>query len=344
MNYSVKKDLKQRTLEYLKNNKFLSNIVGKEEIKKEIAKLLVSGRHFILLGPAGIGKTSIAKEIANLLSDIEVLDAPIPILKEEDHPLKEYYNTNKTKILKGKDRFIRIQGSPDLEVEDLIGYINPNLAMEYGVNDIRAFIPGKLLRANHGVLFFDEINRAPERIQNLLLEVLEEGTITIGSYNVQIPQDFLVIATMNPQDFTGTENISEVFLDRFEIIELNYPDKSEELKILNSKDKKIAEIGNFKSFIVDFINFLREDKNIILKPSVRASLALLDLAEANALVEGRKIVSLNDVEKAILNVIPHRIKLKPSLKADYDEKTYVQKKLDELKKRFEKEGKSRHTR
>jgi Mg-chelatase subunit ChlI len=342
MVYSVKEDLKQKTLESLKKGSFLSNIVGKEEIKKEIAKLLVSGRHFILLGPAGIGKTSIAKEIANLLSDIEVLDTPIPILKEEDHPLKEYYNNNKTKILKGKDRFIRIQGSPDLEVEDLIGYINPNLAMEYGVNDIRAFIPGKLLRANHGILFFDEINRAPERIQNLLLEVLEEGTITIGSYNVQIPQDFLVIATMNPQDFTGTESISEVFLDRFEVIELSYPSREEEIKVLELKDKKLANIGKFKEVIVDFINNLRNDENLILKPSVRASLALLDLAEANALIEGRDKVELKDLEKAVLNVIPHRIKLKPSLRVDFDERSYIQKKLEELKRKLEKENKSRH--
>lgn len=341
MTYNVKKDLKEKTLEALKNNKFLSNIIGKEEIKKEIAKLLVSGRHFILLGPAGIGKTSIAKEIANLLSDITVIDAPIPILKDENHPLKDYYNTDKTKTLKGKDRFVRIQGSPDLEVEDLIGYINPNLAMEYGVNDIRAFIPGKLLKANHGILFFDEINRAPERIQNLLLEVLEEGTITIGSYNVQIPQDFLVIATMNPQDFTGTENISEVFLDRFEVIELSYPPKEEEIKVLEVKDKKLADIGKFREIIVDFINNLRNDENLILKPSVRASLALLDLAEANALIENRTKVELKDLEKAVLNVLPHRIKLKPSLKVDFSEKSYIEKKLEELKKKLEKENKSR---
>jgi len=341
MTYNVKKDLKEKTLEALKNNKFLSNIIGKEEIKKEIAKLLVSGRHFILLGPAGIGKTSIAKEIANLLSDITVIDAPIPILKDENHPLKDYYNTDKTKTLKGKDRFVRIQGSPDLEVEDLIGYINPNLAMEYGVNDIRAFIPGKLLKANHGILFFDEINRAPERIQNLLLEVLEEGTITIGSYNVQIPQDFLVIATMNPQDFTGTENISEVFLDRFEVIELSYPPKEEEIKVLEVKDKKLADIGKFREIIVDFINNLRNDENLILKPSVRASLALLDLAEANALIENRTKVELKDLEKAVLNVLPHRIKLKPSLKVDFSEKSYIERKLEELKKKLEKENKSR---
>jgi len=327
--YSVKDDLRKKILESYKKNEFLKNIVGKEEIKKQIAKILMSGRHFILLGPAGIGKTTIAKEIANLLENIEIIDCPVPILKDENHPLKEFYNTNKTKILEGKDRFIRIQGSPDLEVEDLIGYINPNLAMKYGINDIRAFIPGKLLRANHGILFFDEINRAPEKIQNLLLEVLEEETITIGSYNIQIPHDFIVIATMNPLDFTGTEELSEVFFDRFEVIELDYPSKEEEREILRIKDKKLVNIGKYYEIIADFIGELRENENLLIKPSVRASLALLDLAETNALIENRKEVIFKDIEEAIKNVLPHRIKLKPHIKSELDEKEFIEKKIKE---------------
>ncbi|MEO2154682.1 MAG: ATP-binding protein, partial [Nanoarchaeota archaeon] len=66
--YSVLKDLQEKVLEALRKGEFLKNIVGKEKEKKEIAKILIAGRHMVLLGPAGVGKTTIAKEIANLLS------------------------------------------------------------------------------------------------------------------------------------------------------------------------------------------------------------------------------------------------------------------------------------
>jgi len=332
--YSVIEDLRKKVIESIKNRNFLSAIAGKEKEKKEIAKILVSGRHLILLGPAGVGKTSIAKEIANLLSPIEVIDSPIPILKDEEHPLKDFYNKEKTKILQGKERFVRVQGSHDLEIEDLIGYINPNLAMKYGINDPRSFVPGKLLRANHGILFFDEVNRAPEKIQNLLLEALEEGTITLGTYNIQVPNDFLLIATMNPSDFIGTERLSEVFFDRFEVVEIDYPSFEEELEVLNKKDKKLVKADKIKKVIVELIQQLRKDNNLLMKPSVRASLAILDLAESSALIKGKEEVDFEDLEEAVENALPHRIKLKPSLKTETNEKEYVRKTFENIKRKF----------
>jgi len=332
--YSVIEDLRKKILESIKKGNFLSNIAGKRKEKKEIAKILVSGRHLILLGPAGVGKTTIAKEIANLLSPIEVIDSPIPILKEEEHPLKEFYDTKKTKILEGKDRFVRVQGSHDLEIEDLIGYINPTLAMKYGIEDPRSFVPGKLLRANHGILFFDEVNRAPEKIQNLLLEVLEEGTITLGTYNIQVPNDFLLIATMNPSDFVGTERVSEVFFDRFEVVEIDYPSFEEELEVLNKKDKKLAKADKIKRVIVEFIQQLRKDDNLLMKPSVRTSLAILDLAESGALLKGKEEADFEDLEEAIENALPHRIKLKPSIKTEISEKDYIKKVFENVKRKF----------
>ena len=118
---------------------------------------------------------------------------------------------------------MRVQGSPDLTAEDLLGDIDPIKALQFGPLSLEAFTPGKIFRANQGILFFDEVNRCPERLQNALLQVLEEGKATIGSYVLEFPASFLFIGTMNPED-SSTEKLSDVFLDRFDMIYLGYPE------------------------------------------------------------------------------------------------------------------------
>ena len=76
--------------------------------------------------------------------------------------------TKATKKITGHDRFIRIQGSPDLTVEDILGDIDPIKALKFGAMSIEAFTPGKIFKANNGVLFFDELNRCPQKLQNAL--------------------------------------------------------------------------------------------------------------------------------------------------------------------------------
>src|SRR3989339_812615 len=112
------------------------------------------------------------------------------------------------------ERFVRVQGSPDLAAEDLLGDIDPIKALKFGPTSLEAFSPGKIFRANNGILFFDELNRCPEKLQNALLQVLEEGKATIGSYDIDFDVDFLFIGTMNPEDIS-TEPMSDVLLDRF---------------------------------------------------------------------------------------------------------------------------------
>ena len=80
----------------------------------------------------------------------------------------------KTKNVTGEELFVRIQRSPDLTAEDLIGDIDPIKALEHGPMSEQAFTPGKIFKANGGILFFDEVNRCPERLQNALLQVLQE--------------------------------------------------------------------------------------------------------------------------------------------------------------------------
>ncbi|MBS3131814.1 MoxR family ATPase [Candidatus Woesearchaeota archaeon] len=278
-----------------------SDIIGQESVKRQVKSALLSGRHIILVGAPGMGKTTLAKNIAKLLP------------------------------AKGKTPFVRVQGSPDLTVEDLLGDIDPIKALEYGPLSIEAFTKGKIFKADKGILFFDELNRCPEKVQNALLQVLEEKKATIGSYDVDFDLDFIFIGTMNPED-TSTEKLSDVLLDRFDIVYVSYPENiGTEIKIVKEKGKQLTTVPEkLMTLMVYFVRMLREDRNIEKKPSVRASLGLYERSQANALIDERKEVNFEDIKEAIISVLSHRIRLKPSVK-------YLQAPEDYIRQKFAKE-------
>ena len=134
----ITKELQKKLLE----KEPFTDIIGQDNVKSAVKSALLADRHIIFVGPPGIGKTTLAKNIAKLL---------------------------------GKNTpFIRVQGSPDLTVEDLLGDIDPVKALKFGPLSIEAFTKGKIFKADKGILFFDELNRCPEKVQNALLQVLEE--------------------------------------------------------------------------------------------------------------------------------------------------------------------------
>jgi MoxR-like ATPase len=276
-----------------------AQVIGQHDAIKQLISALTTGRHIILVGPPGCGKTTLAKCVANALPH---------------------------------NKFVRVQGSPDLTAEDLLGDIDPIKALEFGPMSTEAFTPGKIFKADAGVLFFDEVNRCPQKIQNSLLQVLQERTATIGGYDVDFPSNIVFIGTMNPED-SSTEKLSSVFLDRFDIIHMGYPASDKEEHEIVKKHGSIVEGVSFPepllNSMIDFIRLLRTDEKLSKVPSVRATLGLYERAQSNALLGSRKTVVPQDIYNSLISVLAHRIELKPSVK-------YLQKPQEFLSEAYKK--------
>jgi Mg-chelatase subunit ChlI len=327
---------------FVDDGKGFDEIIGQESVKQQLKSALLAGRNMLIVGPPGIGKTTLAKNVAQILPSIDVNDCPYNCSpKSPVCPECKSGKTKKKKKISGSERFVRVQGSPDLTAEDLIGDIDPAKAMKFGPLSIEAFTPGKLFKANNGVLFFDELNRAPEKLQNALLQALQERTVTIGSYNVDLEANFIFIATMNPED-TSTEQLSDVLLDRFDVAYMHYPEtQAQEEQIVEERSQHFITFPPAtRRLAVEFVRELRESDRLERLPSVRASIGLYERAQTNALLKKKSQVAWQDVQEVLVSVLSHRIKLKPSAQYLQTPQELIQEKIKEF---MQKQGLSSET-
>ncbi len=212
--------------------------------KQDLLSSICSGHHLMILGPPGSGKTSVANNLWTVLGDIEVVegcpmncapeDASCPWCMER----KARGETLRSTTLPAARRMTRVQGSGGLMVEDLIGDLNPEVALKKGIYSPESFMPGKLLRANRGILLIDFIDRVPERVLNVIMYAVQGGSISIGVLEHKIELDTLVVATGGEDTLKG---LSLDFLDNFDVVRLGYVENPEkQLKIVRSRMGKEA--------------------------------------------------------------------------------------------------------
>jgi magnesium chelatase subunit I len=268
--------------------------LGPVETKLEILAVLAAGRNLLLEGPVGSGKTLLGESIAAALPAIRLAGCHFNCLPGEGAcpQCRAGLVASGELELSGTERFVRVQGSPDLFPEDLVGDVDPTAALAHGALDPRAFRPGRLVRAHRKLCFVDEINRLSERLQNLFLELLAERALTIGGYEARFPVDTVVVATMNPDEYVGVGRLSEALRDRFERVRLDYPITADEVTILLTRtglDNAAADGGGNRRLaeaVVGFANRLRAEPEVEAGPSVRATMASFELALAWARLDG----------------------------------------------------------
>ncbi len=285
-------------------------VVGQDELRLSMLVALIANGHVLLESVPGLAKTLAAKTISEAANGT----------------------------------FSRIQCTPDLLPSDIIGtqiYNYNTGSFETKVGPVHA-----------NFILLDEMNRSSAKTQSAMLEAMQERQVSVGGIIYKMPEPFIVLATQNPIEQEGTYELPEAQLDRFLLKEVvNYPSRDEELQILNSilngnittplsESEKInitdiQKLQNYaerivvddsiKNYIINIVTATRNPRELIdaslaryveYGVSPRGGVALMKVAQAIALMEGRAYTTPDDVKRLRYAALRHRIILNFEAAAD----------------------------
>ena len=272
-------------------------IVGQHEMIDLLIISILANGHSLIEGVPGVAKTITAKLLAKTM-DVD---------------------------------FSRIQFTPDLMPSDILGTSIFNIKTQEF-----EFKKGPIFS---NIILIDEINRSPAKTQAALFEVMEERQITIDGIKNIMEAPLLVFATQNPIEQEGTYALPEAQLDRFLFkINVPYPSVEEELQILENEHKredlgilegaksvlnakqikeyqdlikKVIIEAHLLKYIAAIIDNTRNNANLYLGASPRASIAIMNSSKAFAAMQGRDFVTPDDIKKVTSPVLRHRIIVTP---------------------------------
>ncbi|MFX0123784.1 MAG: AAA family ATPase [Candidatus Hodarchaeota archaeon] len=235
-------------------------VVGREGSLRKLILGKQAGKHIIIEGPVGVGKTTLA------------------------HAVAAYFDQG----------FIRIDGDERYTESKLVGHFEPPLVVEKGwIWD--AFVPGPLTLAmkNGSILFINEANRLIEGTQNVLLPSMDEGLLILPKLGVIRAADgFLVVATQNPESYIGTTVLSEALKDRFVWIKLEHQGFEEEVGIVEQKAGIGAEDRLISETATKITRATRKHPDIRRGSSIRGA---IDLAKILHLVKSLNLETVSEM-------------------------------------------------
>jgi MoxR-like ATPase len=224
--------------------------------------------------------------------------------------------------------FKRVQCTPDLLPTDVTGasiFNQKTTEFEFRAGPIFS-----------QVVLADEINRATPRTQAALLEAMAERSVSVDGVTHQLAPPFLVVATQNPVDHEGTFPLPEAQLDRFLMrFSLGYPTMEQELQMLDRLQhshpidsitsvvpaeellacqhevRKVYVDAKVREYITQIVHASRDNEDLRLGASPRASIALFRAGQAMAAIRGRNFVQPDDVKRVTSAVLTHRVILRP---------------------------------
>ena len=272
-------------------------IKGKEAVVEKVLAAVIAGGHILMEDIPGVGKTTLATTFARSMS----MD------------------------------YKRVQFTPDVLPSDILGF-----SMYNAQTKEFEYRPGAVFC---NLFLADEINRTSPKTQSALLEVMEEGTATVDGVTRKLPDPFVVIATENPYGSSGTQMLPESQLDRFMVcLSMGYPAhvdavqilkgnalnpvstvsaivSADEVRALRKSTNDMYVRDEIYEYIVNIVEATRASELFSMGASPRGTIALLRMAKAIAVIDGRDYVTAEDVQRCVRDTLGHRTKLSARAKA-----------------------------